>query len=310
MNKQQVLSDLHYDVQSGFGSAKSLYDDAIKAGLVVTLNEVKEWLKSQSIKQRSNYKQYNSYSAPFARSIYSCDIMDMTSLMKDTGTYKPEYKRYGFVCIDNFSKKCHVVPMHNKDTEPVYDAFLECFKEMGHPQSVYSDDEGSFKSKKLQDYFKGEGITHNVTLTHSNVAERVIRTLKKMISDRLQVHKGVWTIMLKPVLDKYNKQMKHSTTGLVPNDAHRDESFITVKANSVLKEKYLRNYPQIREGDKVKTFSKGKGNYTSRKESSSRWSDKIYEVKEVERDKQLNKYYVLEGLPKKYMRHELLLANK
>ena len=91
MNKNQVLSDLFYDVEQGFGSAKSLYDDAIKAGLVVTLNEVKEWLKSQSIKQRSNYKQYNSYSSPFARSIYSVDLMNMISLMKDTNTYKKEY---------------------------------------------------------------------------------------------------------------------------------------------------------------------------------------------------------------------------
>ena len=75
----------------------------------------------------------------------------------------------------------------------------------------------------------------------------------------LQVHKGAWTIMLKPVLDKYNKQMVHSTTGLVPNDAHRDKNHIEVKANSVMKEKYLRKYPKIREGDKVKIFSKGKG---------------------------------------------------
>ena len=309
MSKNDKLSELYYDIEGGFGSAKSLYDDAIKAGLVVTLNEVKEWLKSQSIKQRSNYKQYNSYSAPFARSIYSCDIMDMTSLMKDTGTYKPEYKRYGFVCIDNFSKKCHVVPMANKDTEPVYDAFLECFKEMGHPQSIYSDDDGSFKSKKLQDYFKGEGITHKITLTHANVAERVIRSLKKMISDRLQVHKGAWTIMLKPVLDKYNKQMKHSTTGLVPNDAHRDENAVEVKANSVMKEKYLRKYPKIREGDKVKIFTKGKGNYTSRKESATRWSEKSYEVKEINRDSQLNTYYLVENHNKTFMRHELLLVS-
>ena len=35
-----------------------------------------------------------------------------------------------------------------------------------------------------------------------------------------------------------------------------------------------------------------------------------YEVKSVERDMQLNKYYVLEGLPKRYLRHELLLINK
>ena len=309
-DKNQVLSDLYYDIESGFGSAKSLYDDARKAGLVITLNEVKEWLRGQSLKQRKNYKNYNSYSPPFARSVYSVDLMNMISLMKDTKTYKEEYPLYGFVCIDNFSKKCHVVVLKNKDTDPVYDAFMECFKVMGHPQSIYSDDEGSFNSKKLQGYFKGEGITHKVTLTHANVAERMIRTLKKMISDRLQIHKGSWTIMLKPVLDKYNSKMVHGTTGLVPNEAHKDENSIEVKANSVMKEKYLRNYPNIKAGDDVRVFVKGKGNYTSRKESRSQWSEKVYEVKEVNRDPQLNKYYVIEGLPKKYMRHELLLVNK
>ena len=164
--------------------------------------------------------------------------------------------------------------------------------------------------KKLQDYFKSEGITHLTTLTHANVAERQIRTLKKMISDRLQIHKGVWTDYLKPVLDKYNNKMIHSTTGLTPNNAHRDENAIQVKANSVMKEKYLRKYPNIKEGDDVRVFTKSGGNYTSRKESRNSWSDKIYEVKEVGRDLQFNKYYKLENLPKKYMRHELLLVNK
>ena len=163
--------------------------------------------------------------------------------------------------------------------------------------------------KTLQKYLKDEGITHNTTLTHASVAERQIRTLKKMISDRLLTHKGAWTRMLKPVLDKYNKQMVHSTTGLVPNDAHRDENHIEVKANSVMKEKYLRNYPNIKEGDTVKVFTKSGGNYTSRKETKSRWSEDKFEVKAIERDKQLNKYYVLEGRPKRYMRHELLLVS-
>ena len=105
MSKEAKLSELYYDIESGFGSANSLYDDAIKSGLVVTLHEVKEWLKSQSIKQRSNYKQYNSYSAPSARSIYSVDLMSMISLMKDTNAYNKNYPLKGFVCIDNFSKK-------------------------------------------------------------------------------------------------------------------------------------------------------------------------------------------------------------
>ena len=310
-DKNSKLSELYYDIENGFGSAKQLYDDARKAGVVITLEEVKEWLRGQTLKQRKKYKNFNSYSAPFARAVYGVDIMNMVSLMKDTNTYKKEYPLYGFVCIDNFSKKCHTVVMKNKDTDPVYDAFMECFKVMGHPQSIYSDDEGSFNSNTLQNYFKDEGITHKITLTHANVAERMIRTLKKMISDRLQIHKeGAWTIMLKPVWDKYNNMMVHSTIGLTPNEAHKDENSIEVKANSVMKEKYLRNYPNIKVGDDVRVFVKGKGNYTSRKESRSQWSEIVYEVKEVNRDPQLNEYYVTDGLSKKYMRHELLLVNK
>ena len=94
-DKNNKLSELYYDIENGFGSAKQLYDDARKAGVVITLNEVKEWLRGQTLKQRKNYKNFNSYSAPFARAIFSMDIMDMISLMKDTGTYKKEYKRYG-----------------------------------------------------------------------------------------------------------------------------------------------------------------------------------------------------------------------
>ena len=104
--------------------------------------------------------------------------------------------------------------------------------------------------------------------------------------------------------------MIHSTTGLTPNEADKDENGVEVKANSVMKEKYLRKYPNIKEGDDVRVFTKSGGNYTSRKESRSQWSEKVYEVKEVNRDTQLYKCYIVEGLSKKYMRHELLLVNK
>ena len=109
------------------------------------------------------------------------------------------------------------------------------------------------------------------------MAERMIRTLKKMISDRLLKRDGAWTTMLKPALDKSNKRMVNSTTGLVPNDAHRYENHIQAKANSVMKEKYLRSYPNTKEGDTVKAFTKCVGNYTSRKETRSKWSKKAYE---------------------------------
>ena len=168
-DKNDKLSELFYDIESGFGSAKQLYDDARKAGVVITLDEVKEWLRGQTLKHRKNYKNFNSYSPPFARAVYSVDIMNMVSLMQDTGTYKKEHPLYGFVCIHSFSKTCNVVDMNSKDTDPAYDASMECFKVMGHPQSIYSDDEGSFNSKKLQNCFKDEGTTRKITLTHANV---------------------------------------------------------------------------------------------------------------------------------------------
>ena len=62
-------------------------------------------------------------------------------------------------------------------------------------------------------------------------------------------------------------------------------------------------------GDEVKVFTKGKGNYTSRKEAVSRWSAAKYKVKGIGRDITMNKCYVLEGLTKHYLRHELLIVN-
>ena len=64
-----------------------------------------------------------------------------------------------------------------------------------------------------------------MTLTHANVAKSFIRTIKKMITDRALHIKGAWTILLKPILDKYSKTMAHSTIGVVPNEAHKDDNF-------------------------------------------------------------------------------------
>ena len=112
--------------------------------------------------------------------------------------------------------------------------------------------------------------------------------------------KGAWTILLQTALNKYNEPMKHTTTDMTPDEAHKDENAVKVKANSVLKEKYLRKYPKVEVGDKVKVFVKGKGNMTSRKESRNQWSEQTYTVKEIARDLQL-KHYILEGKAKKYI---------
>ena len=95
--------------------------------------------------------------------------MDMVPLATS-----PNIPRYGLVCIDIFSKLGYVEPMINKDSISVYNALVKMFEKMGYPISVYSDDDGAFKSK-VKELFNDNGINHITTLTHANVAERFIR---------------------------------------------------------------------------------------------------------------------------------------
>ena len=128
---------------------------------------------------------------------------------------------------------------------------MECFKVLGQRMSIYSDDEGPLNSKKLQTFFREEGITHVIAKTHAKQAERVIRTVKKMIGDRLRHYKTkTWVEVLKSSLNRYNNQI-HSSTKTTPNNAHNLDNVIRVRTNLILKEKHNRKYPNISAGNYV-----------------------------------------------------------
>ena len=63
-------------------------------------------------------------------------------------------------------------------------------------------------------------------------------------------------------------------------------------------QKHFRKYPQLNVGDTVKFDTKGAGKYISRKETNSKWSDKVFTIEKVDRDMTLQKNYLLEGLTK------------
>ena len=134
---------------------------------------------SPNLTKPDRSKNYNSYTAPFPKYEFQINLMDVTSLLRDVGSEIKSQLRYGLICIDIFSKKCHIVPIENKDGDDVYKAVMQIFKVLGQPLSIYSDDEGALNSMKLQTFFKEEGITHVITKTHANQAERMIRTVKK-----------------------------------------------------------------------------------------------------------------------------------
>ena len=149
-------------------------------------------------------------------------------------------------------------------------------KNCENTMSIYSDDDAAFKSKVKQ-FLHDEGINQIVTLTHANVVERWIRTLKNGIHDRVRATNANWEDMVKPVVRTYTNTV-HSSTNHTPKDAHDDKNSPDVIANLTLKSRSKRKYRNINVGDEVKVYTKGKGNYTSRKETHSIWSDNTYKL--------------------------------
>ena len=242
LTKEQIISNVYYDVEEGC---------------------------------------WNSYTAPLARFEYQIDILVMAPLVKNPEVkIEPTKKqpKYALVVIDIFSKLANVVPMKKNNSESVLDALKQSFKKMGSPISIYSDNDGAFESV-VKEFFKNEGIQHIITSTHANVAERFIRIMKNMIHDRVRFNKANWTDMLIPALNKYNNT-KHSSTGMTPKQAHKDDNTVNVIVNLTIKEKNTRKYPNINVGDDVKIYQKNRGNYTDRKEYTSKWSTKTYEVQQ------------------------------
>ena len=154
---------------------------------------------------------------------------------------------------------------------------------MGYPINVYPDDDGAFKSK-VEELFDGEGINHIVTLTHANVVEIFTRTQNRS-HDRVRFTNGKWEDMLKFVVTNYNNTI-HSTTNHTPKEAHQDKNSPDVAANLTTKNTNKRKHKNINVGDDVKAFTKCEGNYTSRKEATSRWCDRTYKVVKIDRERQ------------------------
>ena len=61
LSNERILGDIYifYDLERGYGSAKSLYEQAKEEGAVITLEEVKNFMKKQSNKQIKGYQNYN-----------------------------------------------------------------------------------------------------------------------------------------------------------------------------------------------------------------------------------------------------------
>ena len=76
LSNEEIMTNLYYDLETGYNSKQSLYNQAKEKGASVTLEDVAKWLKKQPNKQIKPCQNYNSFLVPYARAEFQIDIMD------------------------------------------------------------------------------------------------------------------------------------------------------------------------------------------------------------------------------------------
>ena len=301
-DKQTIIKQVYYD-PAGFDGIKKTFEDARKKDKNITLNDVKEWFE-KNIEQKKQLKGYNSFVANEAKFEYQIDLFFISSKDFPNETYIG-----GVLCIDIFSKFITIIPIKSKTIPDILDAIKQIINKVGKPKHVYTDNEGAWsRGTEINKYFKDENINHIITLSHPNISERAIRTIKDEIYKRVKLPSDKnWSELLYPILLKYNFKSVHTSTKLTPNEADKTHNQFYAKLNLELHRVHKRRYPDVNIDDNVKVYKKKD---KLDKEHIPVWQGKIYKVEKIDK-KFGQKYYYLEGYTQNgriapLLRHEIL----
>ena len=297
-NKNRIISEIYHEF---YGSIKDTFIDARKKDKSITYDDVKKYFEN-NFTRKTNLKGYNSYIASEPFEEFQMDLFFINDLENQ------DYK-IGLLMIDIFSKYMTVIPLKTKQPHDVLEGIKHGIKNLGEkPISVYSDDEGSFNSKDVKQYFLDNHIQHIITRGHAPVAERAIRTIKDLIYRRIgNDNQKQWASneILNNALSIYNNKMVNRATKLTPNQAREKKNIRTVKTTLELHRVKKRKYPDIHVGDSVRIYTKKKN---FQKERVPVWSENKYKIEDITENFNQKNYHI-EGRDRPLLRHEILLVS-
>ena len=247
--KDHVIRQIYYDVDTGFGSISETYRDAQKILNTITYNDVKDFLERQKSRQTKAYRGFNSYVANEPLQELQVDLGDFTASSDVNNGF-----RYMFLAVDIFSKYIHCVPVKDKKPAESIRAFKEILEVIGTPQRIMSDREGAWESTEFIRLLNQHKIKHIISSSPPPFSERAVQEIKNMIFARLEgleIDRQNWTEILPAVLKKYNNRV-HGTTGLSPTLARKPENHIQVYLNIRQKAQFKRRYPRLSMGSLVR----------------------------------------------------------
>ena len=300
-DKIEIIKKVYHDPLVGFQSVQNTYKEAKRRNKTITLQDVKDYLKSLPQKQlQFSYKGYNSFVVNDFLDQIQVDVADFTRNSELNNGF-----RYALVGIDVFSRYGWAVKMKSKKPEDIIPAFTEIMEKIGKPKQLASDSEGGLLSTDFIKLLKDNNIKHTLLIQKAPYAEVFIRTIKQTIYNRLEgENKNVdmWVDTLPVVLGKYNLSNYSRLPNFSPYEATQPKNKPAVMFHNYLQARHEVKYPRISINDEVRVKIK----HTSKtKATDPKWSREVYKVV----DKKDNECYVDTNTRKAFLRNELLKIN-
>lgn len=280
-----ILSKIYYNLSnpSSLCGITELCREVNKRDINIAESAVKKWLQHQEAytlhKQRKLRFPRIKYFPSNIDDVWSIDLADMQNI--STYNYK---KRYILAIIDNFSRYAWCVPIKDKTSESVINAFETVFKKTKRrPLNILSDRGREFVNTKFTSFLKNHSInfyTANDPATKASVCERFIRSIKSIIYKYFTFQNTKKYIdVLEHLVDIYNNR-QHRTIGCAPVD---------VTENNILKvwNFMTKNHPKTIFNEKRVKFKTGtlvrisNPKQTFEKGYKKQWSNELFSVAKV-----------------------------
>ena len=161
---------------------------------------------------------------------WSSDLLDMN----DYGPKNNKGYRYILVVIDNFSKFGWTIPLKNKFSQSITDAFSKIIKSSNRkPNLLETDDGKEYVNKIFNEFLNNNKIKRYSQYTEKGAvfAERFNKTIRNLLKKPVfEKGEADWLSELPSVIKQYNNTIHHSTK-MTPNQASKKSNEKIVYSN-------------------------------------------------------------------------------
>jgi transposase InsO family protein len=279
--KTRNISDIALAHRAAEIARNSMYDDVqrkdarfisdimktkAKYGLGLPWNEELANELHAPVKRVSKRRHVVSYGVD---DVWSCDLVEMQEWSKQNNGY-----RYLLNIVDVYSKFAWSIPLLDKKSNTVLEAFKNVVKSSGRkPRHLWVDEGKEFYNSKIDVWIKENKITRYSTHGEhkSSIVERFNRNLKSRMWKRFTAENTRnWVDMLDKLMYEYNSTV-HSTIKMTPTEALTNK--VASRTNVTIDVQ-----PKFKIGDRVRV-SRIKGLFE--KGYLPNWSEALYTVHEV-----------------------------